>query len=75
MVPSPPATTTRASGSRSLRKSVLGSNSTIRKPAKALRSLASISGVIDPALLLIISSLSVSRGGALSADVRLLTSP
>ncbi len=50
MVPSPPATMIVAVGPTSFSMSILGSNSTTRLPSNALRSLASISGVIEPAL-------------------------
>src|SRR2546429_9172070 len=48
-VPSPPATTTLPLGEISLSRSSLGSNSTIKLPAKARRSLPSTWGVIEPA--------------------------
>ena len=57
MVPSPPATMIVAVGVTSFSRSIFGSNSTMRLSANALRILASIIGVIDPALELRITRL------------------
>src|SRR4029079_8748349 len=57
MEPSPPATTTWARGVISLVKSSSGSNGTIRWSANSSRSFFSISGVMDPAPVLMMSSL------------------
>src|SRR5713226_6902841 len=70
MEPSPPATMTIAVGPTSFSMSILGSNSTIRLLAKALRSLASISGVIEPAFELKISRLVARLGLLLALRVR-----
>src|SRR5712691_338186 len=70
MVPSPPATMILALGEASFSMSILGSNSTIRLLANALRSLASILGVIEPAFELKISRLVARLGLPLALRVR-----
>src|SRR5256885_14989050 len=66
-VPSPPHTTTVAVGVRSFCRSILGSNSTTRLSANALRILASTSGLNEPALELRTTTLVARAARVLTA--------
>src|SRR5256714_8249093 len=66
-VPSPPHVTTVAVGVRSFCRSILGSNSTTRLSANALRILASTSGLNEPALELRTTTLVARAARVLTA--------